>query len=126
MLDVWGPKRMAHNMRLPSWLKNKNKREILSFVGGGAATLAGGIFALYAYIQKDAPKFDVTYRLCVSARQGAMCPIGYLVVENTGEDTVARWVKTECSRYKNVKTQQRQGPVGECACFLVEVKCTVS
>jgi hypothetical protein len=55
-------------------------------------------------------KAEVTCQLCVG-HDKKWCPSKTLFLLDHGPDTVANWVKAECSKYKNRNTVRIEGPV---------------
>jgi hypothetical protein len=109
--------------RVLKWIVDKNRREMLAFLGGGGAVLVGGAWVAFTYFQgkADVPlKIEATYNVCVGSDPGG-CP------PNTGVylacyQTVAEWANKECASYTAQTISQKSG--GMCGLRVVQVKCT--
>jgi hypothetical protein len=122
-------------MKLPHWLRDEKQRAIVGFVAAGFAAIVGGLWTAYTYFGKSDVKMEVTYTLCVGPDQ-KYCPSqsiylpGYVSMAspaNRGrqaEDVVANWVKQECARYGKKSYFWGSGPMAECGCVVVQVKCS--
>lgn len=144
-------KRKEPEPKWSDWITREKKRAILSFVGGGLVVLVGGAWSAFQYFEKtnldktevkfektksdksnvkfekaNSDKSDVkieaSYKLCIGQMR-EICPAGSVFLEAGGdmEDIAANWAKQECSRYArhDIKVQQL-----DCACAIVDVKCT--
>ena len=121
----------AQATKLTDWVTQERKRKILSFVGGGLVVVCGAAWALFQYLDKPDVKAEVAYKLCVG-REEKWCPAGSIYIPgivntrspSSAQSIVAKWVNEECAKYSKKNTIFHSGPVAECSCAIVEVKCS--
>ena len=109
--------------KLPKWIRERNKREILAFVGAGMAALAAAGWAVFIYFDTPGYKITVSYTLCVGHEDSKKwCPAGSVFVLNQGENAASDWVANECKKYAR-KLFKVSHPSNECNCYVLSVLC---
>lgn len=108
--------------QLKRWLIDKDRRDMLTFLGGGLVVIVGAVWTAFTFWRNstDTPqKIEATYNVCLGAtREG--CPAGttYLGCH----ENIATWAKNECSSYTARTVSAKSG--GMCGYTVVQVKCT--
>lgn len=120
------------------WIRNKSKRDIIAFVGGGIAVVAGGAWTVFTYFADGAATreqlvakrehaepmrdlIEATYTVCIGS-DSQRCPQNSVWLRCG--TTVADWAKKECSQYSDDRVSASPG--GACGWIVVQVKCTNS
>src|SRR5262245_54618257 len=105
------------------WVLNKNRREVLAFLGGGAAVAVGAVWTAIVFWRDRAEtpqKIEATYSVCVGASRDG-CPANTVFLR-CGQ-SVADWAKAECGSYSEKLVSVDSG--GMCGYRVVQIKCTV-
>ena len=104
------------------WLADKNRREMLAFVGGGVVVVIGAAWtALTFWLGKaEVPqKVEANYSVCVGSKPEG-CPANAVFLR-CGE-SVAAWAQKECGAYTQQAVSAKSG--GMCGYAVVQIKCT--
>jgi hypothetical protein len=111
--------------RLKQWITNKNKREILVFLGLPIGAIMTAAIALSTYDPSKSSTSEIHFTVCKSG-EASRCPAGALVIGCRKEDTVQKAVDKECDMLTFEVTSQRNFYGGKCGIRIVEAKCTTS
>ncbi|WP_339523437.1 hypothetical protein [Pseudomonas sp. EL_65y_Pfl2_R96] len=104
------------------WLVDKNKREMLAFMGAGIAVVIGGAWTAFMYFQNKPGfplKIEASYNACIGAEK-ERCPPNTVFL--TCGQSVADWAKKECSEYLITPVSSKGG--GMCGYSVIAIKCT--
>lgn len=121
-------------MQMRGWITSRSRRDIVSFVGGAVVMVVGAAWTLYTHFEPADPASEVTCNVCFApSASKRFCSSGTLWVQGYAQgakvwdlppSAISDWVKTECAKYSNHTTFVRDGPMKECNCVVVTVKCS--
>ena len=115
-----------------TWITSKSRREVVAFLGGGAVVVIGAARTLFLYLTKPNVKMEVTYNVCFALSKED-CPPDYIWAKGyfpmaqlvgAGTAVVSDWVKKQCAQYSKSENSMSPGPMAECGCIRVTVKCS--
>lgn len=114
--------------RFTSWIVEKERRDILAFLGGGVVVVAGAVWTTFTYFSPkpvaapaSSPLIEATYKVCRGDKEDK-CPPG--TVHIACSSSFGAWARTECGDYEPETTLVSGAAGGMCGYQVVEIKCS--